>query len=84
MTTTGADDLRRLLDSDLPDAALVLAEGRLDVVAAERLDSDDYRGAFPVLSREELLAQADGLPVTDDQLEPMAATAGSAVDNLGG
>ncbi len=84
MTTTGADDLRRLLDSDLPDAVLVLVEGRLDVVADDRLDSDDYRGAFPVLSREELLAQAGGLPVTDDQLERIAATAGSAVDNLGG
>ncbi|WNV87519.1 hypothetical protein [Umezawaea sp. Da 62-37] len=84
MTTTGTDDLRRLLDSDLRDATLVLVEGRLDVVAADELDSDSYRGAFPVLTREELLARTDGLPVTDDQLERLAATTGSAVDNLGG
>jgi hypothetical protein len=84
MTTIGTDDLRRLLDSDLTDAVLVLVEGRLDVVAADDLDSDSHRGAFPVLSREELLAQVDGLPVTDDQLERLAATTGSAVDNLGG
>jgi hypothetical protein len=84
MTTTGADDLRRLLDSDLHDATLVLIEGRLAVVAADELDSDRYRGALPVLTREELLAQTDGLPVTDDQLERLAATTGSAVDNLGG
>jgi hypothetical protein len=37
-----------------------------------------------VLSREELLARSGGLPVTDEQLERIASTVGSAVDNLGG
>jgi hypothetical protein len=60
MTTPTTDDLRRLLDSDQPDAVLVLVEGRLDVVAAEDLDSNRYRGAFPVLSREDLLAGVGG------------------------
>jgi hypothetical protein len=84
MTTVSTDDLRRLLDSDLPDAVLVLVEGRLDVVAAGEPDSDHPRGALPVLSREDLLARVGGPSATDDQLERVAATAGSAVDNLGG
>jgi hypothetical protein len=82
--TVEVPDLRRLLDSDLPDASLVLVEGRLDVVQVDDLDADDYRGALLVVSREELLARAGGLPVTDDRLEQIAATVGSAVDNLGG
>lgn len=79
-----ADDLRRLIDSDLPDASLVLVEGRLDVVKADDLDLDPYRGALLVVSREELLARSGGLPVTDARLDQIAATVGSAVDNLGG
>ena len=82
--TIDAEDLRRLLASDLPDAVLALTEGRLDVVLADDLDADDYRGALLVLSREELLARSGGLPVTDEQLERIASTVGSAVDNLGG
>jgi 2-polyprenyl-6-methoxyphenol hydroxylase-like FAD-dependent oxidoreductase len=62
--TIDAEDLRRLLASDLPDAVLALTEGRLDVVLADDLDADDYRGALLVLSREELLARSGGLPVT--------------------
>jgi hypothetical protein len=82
--TVNEDDLRRLLDSGLPDATLVLVEGRTEVVAAQDLGTDAFRGALQVTTREELLAHFDGADVTEPELERIAATLGSTVDNLGG
>ncbi|MCX2946847.1 hypothetical protein [Lentzea sp. NEAU-D7] len=82
--TISEDDLRRLLDSGLPDAALVLVEGRTEVVSAQDLDTDAFRGALRVTTREDLLARFDGTDVTEPELERVAATLGSTVDNLGG
>ncbi|MEV6715159.1 hypothetical protein AB0M48_24350 [Lentzea sp. NPDC051208] len=82
--TIDEDDLRRLLDSGLPDATLVLVEGRTEVVSARDLDTDAFRGALQVTTREDLLARFDGPDVTEPELERIAATLGSTVDNLGG
>jgi hypothetical protein len=82
--TIDEDDLRRLLDSDLPDATLVLVEGRTEVVTALDLDTDAFRGALKVTTREDLRASLDGPDVTEPELKRIAATLGSTVDNLGG
>ncbi|SDK00921.1 hypothetical protein SAMN04488074_10418 [Lentzea albidocapillata subsp. violacea] len=82
--TISTEDLRRLLDSDLPDATLVLVEGRAEVVTAQDLDTDAFRGALQVMTREDLRARLDGPDVTEPELKRIAATLGSAVDNIGG
>ncbi|KJK46869.1 hypothetical protein UK23_22195 [Lentzea aerocolonigenes] len=74
------EDLKRLLQSDRPDAALVLVEGRYLVAGREELAS----GALPVVTRDELLERTGGWPVTDRDLDAVAAKLSSAVDNLGG
>ncbi|MGW4213512.1 hypothetical protein ACWEIJ_36385 [Lentzea sp. NPDC004789] len=74
------DDLKRLLQSDRPDATLVLVEGRY--VVADRVEVAS--GALPVVTREELLERLGGRPITDRDLDEVAATLSSAVDNRGG
>lgn len=82
--TISTEDLRRLLDADLPDATLVLVEGRAEIVMAQDLDTDAFRGALQVMTREDLRARVDGPDVTEPELERIAATLRSAVDNIGG
>jgi hypothetical protein len=74
------DGLKRLLRSDRPDAALVLVEGSYVVADSEGLAS----GALPVITRDELLERLGGQSITDRNLDEVAATLSSAVDNLGG
>ncbi|HEX8868445.1 MAG TPA: hypothetical protein VF821_22495 [Lentzea sp.] len=74
------DDLKRLLQSDRPDAALVLVEGRYVVADSEESAS----GAFTVVTRDELVERLGGRPITDRDLDEAAAALSSAVDNLGG
>lgn len=81
--TISADDVRRLLASDVADAVLVLIQGHSDVVPAEQLDSDDYRGALRVISRSDLINQAHGVQLSEDQLAEQAAKLDSAISNLG-
>jgi hypothetical protein len=84
-TTLRPDDLRHLLDSSLPDPRLVLVEGRLKVVTADDLDTEPYRGALLVVSRDELLVRTGGRPdLSDRELEQLAATLSVPVDELGG
>jgi hypothetical protein len=71
-------DLRRLLDSDLPDPTLVLVRGRVEVVAA-----GDRQG-LDVISRKELLRRADQTEFTDAELDQQAAALSAALDTLGG
>lgn len=77
------DDLRRLLESELPDATLVFVEGEPRVVAAAELDTS-LRGALRVVSRDELRAQLADEPVTGTRLDQLAAAFASAVDTMGG
>ncbi len=78
--TVSGQDLRRLLDSDLSDPALMLHEGRIEVVAG----ADRERAGLEVVSREELLRQAGTTTFTDDELDQQATRYTVAVDNLGG
>jgi hypothetical protein len=71
-------DLRRLLDSDLPDPALVLVEGRVEVVGA------DERTGLEVVTRAALVHNAGRSEFSDDELTRQAATLSAAVTNLGG
>ena len=73
-------DLRRLLDSDLPDPVLVLREGRADVVAGD----DQDRAGYAVVSRTELIRQAGTSTFTDAELDQHAVTLSTGVAKLGG
>jgi hypothetical protein len=73
-------DLRRLLDSELPDPALVLHEGRVEVVAAD----DRERAGLEIISRAELCRGTGQTSFTDAELEQQAAHLAAAVNNLGG
>ena len=75
--TVRGRDLRWLLDSDLPNPALVLVRGRVEVVAGGG-------DGLELISREELVHREGRTDFTDAELAQLAATLSSAVDNLGG
>ncbi|WP_029106210.1 hypothetical protein [Mycobacterium sp. URHD0025] len=81
--TISADDIRRLLASDMADAVLVLIQGHTDVVPAGQRDSDDYRGALRVISRSDLIGRTHGAQLSEDQMAEEAAKLDSAISNLG-
>jgi hypothetical protein len=72
--TVHGEDLRRLLDSALPDPALVRLGGRVVVVPIDDLDTDQYRGALLVMSRDELLNRTGSADLSDAELARIAAT----------
>jgi hypothetical protein len=79
MSQVTVDDLRRLLDSDLPDPVLVLTEGRLAVEPSDARTA----GASEVITRGDLrdrLGEADGRR----DLELVAATLTTAIVQRGG
>ncbi len=78
-----ADDVRRLLAAGT-DAVLVLVEGRVDVVAPAELDTEAYRGALEVITRDELVRGAGGVQLSERELKEQAAELDSAVSELGG
>jgi hypothetical protein len=77
------DDVRRLLQSDEPDAVLVLLEGRAEVIAGGRGDSEQYRGALEVISRSDLVKRLGDAPSEHDVAE-QAALLDTTVSELGG
>ena len=77
------DNVRLLLASD-SDAVLVLVEGRIDVVDPAELDTDAYRGALHIITREELVEQAGGELLSERELVEQAAALDMAVSELGG
>ncbi|OBG89477.1 hypothetical protein A5733_21805 [Mycobacterium sp. NS-7484] len=81
--TISADDVRRLLASDVADPVLVLIQGHTDVVPAGRLDTDDYRGALRVISKSDLIGQTDGAQLSEQQMAEEAAKLDSEISNLG-
>lgn len=81
--TISADDVRQLLATD-GEAVLVLVEGRVEVVTAGQLGSEQYRGALEIISRDELLKRTGGAEPDDRELEEQAAALNTAVDELGG
>ena len=78
-----ADDVRRLLAAE-GDSVLVMVEGRVDVVAPAELDTDPYRGALQIITREELVHGAGGEQLSERELEEQASELDSAVSELGG
>ena len=78
-----ADNVRRLLASET-DAVLVLVEGRIDVIDPAALDTDEYRGALQVITRDELIEQAGGEELSDRELIEQAVALDMAVAELGG
>lgn len=83
MTIT-ADDVRSLLDSDLPEASLVLQEGRVHLLGGADLRSRRYAGALFVASREQLRDRFLGREPSARELDEVAAGLRTAVSNLGG
>ncbi|ORB29950.1 hypothetical protein [Mycolicibacterium parafortuitum] len=81
--TISAQDLRRLLDAD-DASALVLIEGRTEVIDAEQKDEDAYRGALEVISRGELVTRIGSAQPSDDELAAQASTLDVSVNELGG
>lgn len=82
--TVEVDDVRRLLDSAEADAVLVAIEGRVEVVTPAELDSPDYRGAFQIATRQDVLQRAGGAELSDRELAERAEELDVAVRNLGG
>lgn len=78
------ENLKLLLESNRPDATLVLVEGSYVVAGRDELGTEALRGALPVATKDELLERVGGWPVMDRELEEAAATLSSAVDNRGG
>ena len=82
--TISSDDVRRLLDSELKDAILVLVEGRTEVIGAGQLASQEYRGALEVVTREDLVRLLGGAEPSDRDVAEQAAALDTAVSELGG
>ena len=78
-----ADNVRQLLDSDT-DSVLVLVEGRVSVIDPAALDTDEYRGALQVITRDELIDQSGGEQLSERELLEQAAALEMAVAELGG
>lgn len=78
-----SDDVEKLLKAG-QDAVLVLIEGRGEVIGRNELDTDDYRGALEVISRDALLDRTGGRTLTDHEVAEQAAALDAAVSELGG
>jgi hypothetical protein len=78
-----AEDVRRLLAAQEPDAALVAIEGRIEVVTPAQLDSADYRGALQIATRDDVLQQTGAAELSDRELAEQAEDLDTAVRNLG-
>jgi hypothetical protein len=82
--TISADDVRRLLTNEDPDAVLVLIEGRTEVIGQQDTDSAQYRGALQVITRDDLLHRIGGSDLSDRTMEEQAAILDATVSELGG
>ncbi|MDX1887730.1 hypothetical protein [Mycolicibacterium sp. 120270] len=78
-----SDDVKQLLESDDPEAVLVLIEGRVEVITPREIESPQYRGALQVVSRDELIKRTDGADLCQRDLEEQAALLDSTVSELG-
>jgi uncharacterized membrane protein len=76
-----SDDVRRLLDSPDPKAALVLEEGRIRILSAEEAARD--QSAIALINREDLQTQLGSEKANDEELKRQAAMLDSLVNYLG-
>jgi hypothetical protein len=77
--TITPDHVRTLLAADDGAASLVLIE----VLAADRLGTEEYLGAFEVASRDELTERLGADP-SDDDIATEAAGLSTSVQQIGG
>ncbi|OBI17593.1 hypothetical protein A5714_10270 [Mycobacterium sp. E2462] len=82
--TVNASDVQRLVGSSDSEAALVLIEGRVEVVTPDQLASPEYQGALQISTRGELVARAGDAQPSERQLAELAEDLDTAVRNLGG
>ncbi|AJP00673.1 hypothetical protein TU94_03340 [Streptomyces cyaneogriseus subsp. noncyanogenus] len=75
--------VRELLEAPRDDTALILLEGRAQVVERAALDSDRYRGAAVVLSRGDLVDRLGTPTPSPEDLTRLAATLRDTVAKLG-
>ncbi|MQA98143.1 MAG: hypothetical protein GEV11_27345 [Streptosporangiales bacterium] len=81
MSVIGPEHLEKLLESDDPDATLVIIGGRAAVVSAESARSGEHADALLVTSREALIAEFE--VVNKEQLDQLAQRLDVAVSDLG-
>ncbi|WP_199433542.1 hypothetical protein [Qaidamihabitans albus] len=79
-----ADDVRALLESEVPEATLVVHEGQVLLLGPDELRSERYAGALMVVSRADLRRQIGDRRLEDRDLQELAAGLEAAVTNLGG
>lgn len=77
-----ADNVRQLLASDA-DTVLILVEGRIHVVDSAALDTDEYRGALQVITRDELIERVGDEPLSEHELVEQADVLDMTVAELG-
>ncbi|MET7441460.1 MULTISPECIES: hypothetical protein [unclassified Streptomyces] len=65
------------------DTALVLLEGRAEVVDATSLDSDDYRGAAVLLTRGDLADRLGTPTPSEHEVHELAATLDAMASKTG-
>lgn len=75
--------VRELLEAEGDGSALVVLEGRAEVVSADDLGSDRYAGALEVASGEELTRHAVPGSRSDAELDALAAALNTMVAKLG-
>lgn len=81
--TITTEHLRALLDAEEGGTTIGLVEGRIVVIPAGGLDTDEYRGALEVIDRDELVDRLGDDP-TDDRVGDEAAALTAAVHLIGG
>jgi hypothetical protein len=82
--TISPDDVRQLLGAPEPDAVLVLIAGRPEVISAAAADSDDFRGALTVATREQLIERVGSAELSEHELAEQASSLDAMIANLGG
>jgi hypothetical protein len=80
VSTVKVQDLRRLLDSELPDPILVLLEGQTEVVPGDARD----RSGLEIVSRADFLGRTGRTTFSDEELAGHAAQLSTVMDELGG
>ncbi|NEY36000.1 hypothetical protein GTU99_28230 [Streptomyces sp. PRKS01-65] len=75
--------VRELLEAPRDDTALILLEGRAQVVERAALDGDRYRGAAVVLSRGDLVDRLGTPSPSPGDLARLAASLRDTVAKLG-
>lgn len=80
--TISNDDVRAVLQAET-NAVLVLIEGRTAVITQQEVDSDDYRGALQIITRDELRQRAGTAELSDHDVAELAGALDVGVTELG-